>query len=293
MRSVGRPGRVFRMSRPKAAGVRSGARKVGGILAGCVLSLLPLCIGQGAQARALADIRASGHLNIGVNPALPPLAAYDSRNVIEGFDVDVGTALAARLGVSPRLVPVSSSGRIPYLMAGKVDVVLGGLTRTPERAAAIAFSAPLYAEEFAIIAPAVSRVGGLDDLASGRVRMVEVRGSTAVPFLRTHAPKAPILLLGSYPDAVRALAQGRGDAMVDVIEYVGRFLAAEPQAGWTIQRGFAPAAGEDCVGVAQSDTDLLRVVDGTLADLKRDGTIQAAYRRWFGVSMATPAEGRP
>nr|WP_246385104.1 transporter substrate-binding domain-containing protein [Gluconacetobacter asukensis] len=273
--------------------MRSGVRKVGRGVAACVLSALPVCAGPAVQARALADIRASGHLNIGVNPALPPLAAYDSRNVIEGFDVDVGTALAARLGVVPRFVPVSSSGRIPYLMAGKADVVLGGLTRTPERAAVIAFSVPLYVEEFAIIAPAAARVGGLDDLASGRVRMVEVRGSTAVPFLREHAPKAPILLLGSYPDAVRALAQGRGDAMVDVIEYVGRFLAAEPQAGWTIRRGFAPAAGEDCVGVARSDTDLLRAVDGMLAGLTRDGTIQAAYRRWFGVSMVAPVERRP
>ncbi|WP_342629506.1 transporter substrate-binding domain-containing protein [Nguyenibacter vanlangensis] len=258
------------------------------VLAATVLPAPAVFAGPAARARALADIRAGGHLNIGVNPALPPLADYDSRNALEGFDVDVGTVLAARLGVAPRFVPVSSSGRIPYLMAGKVDVVLGGLTRTPERAAAIAFSTPLYAETFAIVAPAAARVRGFDDLVSGRVRMVEVRGSTAVAFLRAHAPRAPVLLLGSYPDAVRALAQGRGDAMVDVIEYVGRFLAAEPQADWTILRGFAPAAGADCVGVAQSDADLLRQVDATLAAMRRDGTIGRIYRRWFGVPPAAP-----
>jgi len=255
-----------------------------GVIVGGAMPMHP------ASGRSLAQIRQSGQLEIGINPALPPLAQYDAHNRLEGFDVDLGRQLAGALGVAPVFVTLPSAGRIPYLIAGKVDIVLGGLTRTPDRASAIAFSRPLYHEEFAIVSTGAARPQTIDDLIARHARLVEVRGSTAVYFLQKRAPGLPMLLLASYPDAVRALAQGRGDAMIDVIEYVGRFLKAEPDIAWQIARGIAPDAGEDCIGVAQDDSELLHAVDRVVGDFERDGVIRALYWHWFGV---LPSERAP
>ena len=239
-----------------------------------------------AEARESAAIRASGHINIGVEAGLPPLGQYDVRNELAGYDVDVGRAIALGLGAEPRFVTLSSSGRIPYLLAGKVDIVLGGLTRTPERAQVIAFSHPLYSEQFAIIASKERGISSFTDLLSGMHQLVEVRGSTAVAYLREHAPEAPMLLLDSYADAIRALAQGRGDAMVDVIEYVGHYLPVQSKVRWTVIRGFAPPVGEDCIGLARGDVTLRADVNHVLEAMEQDGRLEAIYRKWFDPGSA-------
>ena len=242
--------------------------------------------GGGVQARDSAAIRASGHINIGVEPGLPPLGEYDDHNEFVGYDVDIGRAIAQGLGVEPRFVTLASSGRIPYLMAGKVDIVLGGLTRTPARADVIAFSRPLYSEQFVVIAPEDRGIASFADLESGVHRLIEVRGSTAVAYLQQYIPKAPMLLLESYADAIRALAQGRGDAMVDVIEYVGHYLPSQPQVHWRIIRGFAPPVGDDCIGMSQQDVALRADVNRILDGIERDGRLEQIHRRWFDPAGA-------
>lgn len=249
------------------------------------LSLLGSCaFSPGlAQARDLDAIRASGHLNIGVEPGLPPLAGYDDHNRLVGYDLDVGSYLARKLGVEPRFVTVTSSGRILYLLAGKVDVVLGGLTRTADREAVIAFSAPLYRESFAAIMPGFSPVQHFADLATGRFRLVEVRGSTAVSFMRAQAPRAAMLVLDTYEDAMRALAQGRGDALVDVIDYVGHLVPQDPRSPWRIEREFAPPAGEDGIGMNPRDRQLIAEVNRIIEAMRRSRALRSIDKRWFGA----------
>ncbi|MBS1019196.1 transporter substrate-binding domain-containing protein [Gluconobacter cerinus] len=245
--------------------------------------------GGGAGARDSAVIRASGHINIGVEPGLPPLGEYDDHNELAGYDVDIGRQIARGMGVEPRFVTLASSGRIPYLMAGKVDIVLGGLTLTPGRAEVIAFSHPLYSEQFAVITPADRGITSFADLESGVYRLIEVRGSTAVAYLRQRVPKARMLLLENYADAIRALAQGRGDAMVDVIEYVGHYLPSQPQVHWRIIRGFAPPVGDDCIGMSRQDVALRGDVNRILDGMEHDGRLEKIHRRWFDPVVAERA----
>ena len=46
------------------------------------------------DARSLDEILSSGVLKMGVNPGLPPLAKYDEKNNLVGFDPDIGAKLA-------------------------------------------------------------------------------------------------------------------------------------------------------------------------------------------------------
>ena len=46
-----------------------------------------------------------------------------------GFDADIGAKLAEMLGVELELVKVGSPDRIPFVATGKIDIVMGALTR--------------------------------------------------------------------------------------------------------------------------------------------------------------------
>ena len=86
-----------------------------------------------ADARPLAEIQKSGVLRVGVNPTLPPLGIYNDKNEIDGFDVDFSRKVAEMLGVELEVVQVGSPDRIPFVSTGKIDYVMGAMTRTPAR----------------------------------------------------------------------------------------------------------------------------------------------------------------
>lgn len=85
------------------------------------------------DARSLDEILSSGVLKMGVNPGLPPLAKYNDKNDLVGFDPDIGAKLAEMLGVKLELVKVGSPDRIPFVSTGKIDIVMGALTRNYKR----------------------------------------------------------------------------------------------------------------------------------------------------------------
>ena len=158
-----------------------------------------------ASARTLAEILASKKLVVGVNPTLPPLGIFNAKNEIDGFDVDVAGKFGELLGVKTEIVQVGSPDRIPFVSSGKIDAVLGAMTITAERQKVIDFTIPLHTEILGVLTTKAKPYKDMMDLNDAAVRLVQVRGSTPVKLAQEKLPKAQLLLLDNYPDAVRAI----------------------------------------------------------------------------------------
>ena len=98
---------------------------------------------------------------------------------------------------------------------------MGAMTRNPERAKVIDFTVPVHTEVFGVLTTEAKPYKDWKELDSPSVTLIQVRGTTPVKFIEDNLKQAKVTLLDNYPDAVRALAQGRGDAMIDVIDFVG------------------------------------------------------------------------
>jgi ABC-type amino acid transport substrate-binding protein len=73
----------------------------------------------------LGDIQQKGEIVIGVKYDVPPFGFNNpSSGKIEGFDVDLGQAVADKLGVKPKFIEAISDNRIPFLQDGTADVIL-------------------------------------------------------------------------------------------------------------------------------------------------------------------------
>ena len=81
-------------------------------------------------AATLDEILKAGVIRIGVNPTLPPRALYNDKNEIDGFEPEIAREIARKLGVKLELVAVGSPDRIPFVASGKIDAVMGSLSRT-------------------------------------------------------------------------------------------------------------------------------------------------------------------
>ncbi|NTG48232.1 transporter substrate-binding domain-containing protein [Agrobacterium rhizogenes] len=245
-----------------------------------------------ADAHSLDEILSAKKIVVGINPNLPPLGRFNDKNEIEGFDVDVAKKLGEMLGVEVSLVQVSSADRVPFLATGKADIVLGALTRTADRAKVIDFSLPIQTEAISALVAKDKPYQTMDDLNSADVHLVEVRGTTPVDFVKDRLPKAQVTLFDNYPDAVRAFEQGRGDAIVDVVDYLGAYTK-NYSAETRVITDKSASIDYDCIGLAQGNTALKSWVNVALYQLQTNGFMKQTYKQWFGIDMVYPVPVTP
>jgi len=244
-----------------------------------------------AEARTLDEIIKSGTIRVGVNPTLPPLGKFDEKNEIVGFDVDYATEIAKMLGVKLEVVQVGSPDRIPFVTSGKIDFVMGAMTRNPDRAKVIDFTLPVHTEVLGVLTTKDKPFTDWKQLDDPSVTFVQVRGSTPVKFIEENLKKAKLTLLDNYPDAVRALAQGRGTAMIDVIDFMGEHMDKH-KVEWKIVE--TPIDVYYCaLGVAKDATGLKDWLNVAIFDLYRKGKTNELWKKWFGMEMIKPVGAQP
>jgi polar amino acid transport system substrate-binding protein len=254
-------------------------------------ALLP----TGAEARPLGDVLSSRRLRAGINPTLPPFGTFNERNQIDGFDADIAREIARRMNVELEIVQVGSPDRIPFLQADRIDIVLGAITRTVERALVIDYTVPLHTQSMVVLTKATGTAVPINapaDLNNRSVRLVQVRGTVGVPWIQANAAQAQVTLLDNYPDCFRALAQGRADAMVDVLESVVVPLRNFPQVQWKVLDQVLASTWVG-IGVQKGNASLRDVLNVVLFELHREGFVGRTWEKWFGEPMKTPIPFNP
>ena len=147
-----------------------------------------------AVARPLDQVLSSKRLRVGINPTLPPFGTFNERNQIDGFDADIAREIARRMNVELEIVQVGSPDRIPFLQSDRIDIVLGAITRTIERALVIDYTQPLHTQSMVVLTKASGTavpIAKPADLNNRQVRMVQVRGTVGVPWLQAHCTFHP------------------------------------------------------------------------------------------------------
>jgi polar amino acid transport system substrate-binding protein len=254
-------------------------------------ALLP----AGAAARPLEQVLSTKRLRAGINPTLPPFGTFNERNQIDGFDADIAREIARRMNVELEIVQVGSPDRIPFLQADRIDIVLGAMTRLVERALVIDYTIPLHTQSVVVLTKQSGTVAPINtpaDLNNPAVRLVQVRGTIGVPWIQANAPRAQVTLLDNYPDTFRALAQGRADAMVDVLESVVIPMRNFQQVQWRVLDQVLGSTWVG-IGVQKGNHSLRDVLNIVLFEMHRDGFVNRTWEKWFGVPMKTPIPFNP
>ena len=226
----------------------------------------------------LGKIQQRGEITIGVKYDVPPFGFKNPQtNEVEGFDVDLGRAIAEDLGVQPKFVEAISDNRIPFLEKGTVDLILSTMTINAERDTEIDFSEPYYIARGRILVPGDSDIKGLEDLSGNSV--CTALGSTYEETIREQAPEADLQLVDTYSECLERLQNGSIDAIStddviltgmiiqdDTLKMVGDPLTTEPYG----------------VGIKEGDKQLKRFVDQVLRRMEEDGRWEKTYQQWVG-----------
>jgi len=262
---------------------RRGALTMGALAVGGFAALSV----KGAEARPLDEVLSSKTLRAGINPTLPPFGTFNEKNEIDGFDVDIAREIARIMQVELEIVRVGSPDRIPFLQSDRIDIVLGAITRLPARALVIDYTIPLHTQTMGVLTVEGKGIEKLADLDKDTVKLVQVRGTIGIPWIEKHAPKAKVTLLDNYPDAIRTIAQGRADAMVDVVESVVIPIKQFHNVKWkildeSIDNAWVP------IGIQKGNYSLRSPLNVILFEMHKSGFVDRTWEKWFGIKMKTP-----
>lgn len=238
-----------------------------------------------ALAGRIEDIKARGHVRIGVSLGGEPVGFRNAANEPVGYDVDVARQLAAKLGVPARFSDVSSDARISMLRSGQLDLVVANVSITPQRARVVDFSIPYNLAGLRVIAQKSAHINTLADLNGKRV--VVGRGTTADAFLRKAAPQAVFVYTDNFaPDGVLLLQQRRVDAGVEDSSLLDYLASKNPQL-----ETLPTMYGNTPIGIAMAKGDpaLLKFVNSFVSDYIKSGAYTANYKKWWGSKAVPPA----
>jgi len=228
---------------------------------------------------SVARLQEEGEITIGVKFDVPPFGFKNPQtDAVEGFDVEIGKAIADEMGVEPRFVEAVSDNRIPFLERGTVDVILSTMTINAERDQEIDFSDPYYIAKGRILVPRGSDIRGVDDLNGKTV--CTALGSTYEETLREQAPEAERRLVDSYSECLELIQTDAVDAVsTDDVILTGMIIQDD---SLELVGGEALTTEPYGAGVREGDAALQRFVNGVIADMKADGRWEDLYQEWVG-----------
>jgi polar amino acid transport system substrate-binding protein len=251
------------------------------------LAALALIAGTAVPAMAgmIDDIRSRGTVRIGVSLGGEPVGFRDAQNNPVGYDVDVATLLAEKLGVPVEFTDVSGDARVSMLVAGQLDIVVANTSATLERAKSVNFSIPYNRAGLRIIVQKDSGITSLEGLAGKKV--VVGRGTTGETFLKKAVPTAELVYTDTFaPDGVLLLQQKRVDAAIEDSSLLD-FLATQNPNLVTLPGLYS----NDPIGiaVAKGDAEFVRWLDMFVSEYIQSGAYEANYKKWWGESANPPA----
>ena len=245
-----------------------------------------------ADAKSLDDTISDGVIRIGINPNFPNMSTRNDAGEWEGFDIDIGKAIAEKLGVEPEWVPTETAQRVPFLVSDRIDMSLGALTRNSERAKLIDYTVPLHTEVLAVLATDKIEGDTWQDFNKDGVTLANMRGNWTVDWIKENMPEIDLELTDSIADTVRLVAQGRADAIVENVDFFMGFTKNYPDVNWRVVA--EPIIVAYCaIGIAQDNANLKEVLNIILYDLHSSGMVNETWEANYGAPMLVEVEASP
>ena len=230
----------------------------------------------------LKRIQSKKELVVGTAASMPPLNMTTKDGQIIGMEMDLARIFAGGMEAKLTLKPMLFNDLLPAIEKGQVDMVLSGMTMTPQRNLTVAFVGPYFASGKSILTKKAN-VESVDDLSKMNQPdkvLVALKGSTSQMFVEQLLPKAHLVLAQDYDQAVAMVRDDKAKAMVADYPICLVSVYRYPAAAFTT---LSKPLSYEPIGVALPANDPLLVnwVQNLLNFIEKTGELDAIVQRWF------------
>ncbi len=246
------------------------------------VALVLALAGAGRAGPILERIQQRGELRVGTAPNFPPLEARAKDGSIIGFDMDLARHIARAMKVRLEVVAMPLKELLPALERGELDLVLSGLTITPQRNLKVVFVGPyLVAGQTVLVRREVAgKVRSVADLNHPRYTVVASAHTTAAEAVRRVLPRARLITAQGEDRAFGLLLAGKAQAMVADLPFCTVMAFRHRDQGLVhldTPFTFEPLG----IAIPQGDPDLANWLGNFLTLLRGTGILDRMGNRWF------------
>jgi len=246
-----------------------------------------------AQESRLAEILKRDKLIVAVSNSSVPVGFIDENGTHTGFEVEFARLIAKSILGSPdkiELVTVTSDGRFPAVLSGKVDFGISSATIYPDRAVRLAFTRPYMDSTTYVVVPKESPIKKIEDLDSPDVTLGSVNSAAMMDRVKRYAAKGKPMYFDTDSAAFQALKSRRVSA-VQADSAMAEFQVGHSNGAWIKLPGQLGSLNGNAIFMKPGDFQLWLCLDTIVGEYvhgSRYDEYQALYRKWFGTEAPPP-----
>ena len=236
---------------------------------------------QLAAGSVLETIKKRGAIKVGMSTFIP-WAMRDKNGALVGYEIDVARRLAEDMGVRAEFAPTAWDGIIPALLAGKFDLIIGGLSITPERNLTVNFTLPYAHSGIHLVAHRKLAAGfkSLDDFNRPEVTLAVRRGATPATAAKRLMPKATLRQFDEDALALQEVLNGKAYAFVTSAP-IPAFEALKHPATLFLPIPEPFVQGAEGFALRKGDPDALNFFNNWILLRQQDGWLKERHDYWF------------
>ena len=250
---------------------------LGGLMA--LVVAFPINAMAGDTLQRVVDFKV---LKVGMSANQPPMTMKNREGGAMGFGVDLAKALATAMKVKLEIKAMPFGELMTALEEDKIDMVLSGMSITPERTELVSFVGPYMMSGKSILTKnsVLGKISSTDEFNRKDLKLLALSNSTSASFVKTVAPEASLIEIKSYDEGVAMLIEGKADAMVADMPMCVLSVLRYPEAGLTtLER---PLTIEPIgIAVSKDDPQFFNLVDNYLRAYEKTGVLTKLRKKWF------------
>jgi len=235
---------------------------------------------QLAKSSTIDKVMRKGTLRVGLS-SFVPWAMQDKKGEWVGFEVDVAKQLAEDMGVKIEFVPTKWEGLIPSLLTGKFDLIIAGMTGTPQRALKINFTVPYdYAGMNVVVhKDFMAGVENYMDLDKKGNTIVSRVGTTGGTLAKETYKNAKVRLFPDEGPMVQELLNGKATALLATAPQPAQLAAKYPDTLVLLDENLVQQP--ICIGVPKGDPDTMAYLNNWIIYVRNNGFIKKKVDYWW------------
>ena len=236
----------------------------------------------------LEKVRAAGKLVVGVEGTYPPFTYHDDNGELTGLDIELGKALADKLGVEVEFQEAAWDSLLIGIDTERFDTVINSVSITDERAEKYDFSDPYYYEARRVVVRADDdSIHGPEDLNGKKIAT-----NTTNAFIPWYEEQGvEVVGIDTSGEAIDLLLSGRVDFVGINVPVLNAYLQEHPDAADKVKEAFVIPNSEDVIAipVRKGEPEFLDAINAALAELREEGTLKEISEKYLGGDYTNSA----
>ncbi|HDI7468117.1 TPA: ABC transporter permease subunit [Staphylococcus aureus] len=227
------------------------------------------------QNQTWEKIKERGELRVGLSADYAPMEfehTVNGKTEYAGVDIDLAKKIAKDNNLKLKIVNMSFDSLLGALKTGKIDIIISGMTSTPERKKQVDFS-DSYMMTKNIMLVKKDKVSEYKDIKDFNNKKVGAqKGTEQEKIAQTEIENASITSLSRLPDVILALKSGKVEGAVVEKPVAEAYLKQNPKLGISNVK-FNEEEKDTVIAVPKDSPKLLSQINKTIKEVKDKGLI--------------------